>query len=229
MFIGCGANSKIENTEEKNNIVATNTGFNDTNNNNDIIINTEMDFVKAYNNVKDLKKDAQIIVKGEVTETKSYPSDSMIITEFKLKVDKSYDNNSKVGDTLTIATAGGTVRFNEYAKYNADDPYVIERKKSKENSQNANVTMKFQDSDLIEKGKEYIIFANKQPVLEGETHKKMYCSINVGKGQFEVMTNKETNSVSLASSDDVEPNNRVINNSLKYDKDMQTFEKEINK
>lgn len=232
MFIGCGANNKIENTETNNNIIATDTSSNATNADNVITMTKEMDYIKSYDNVKALKKDAQIIVKGEVTETNSYASDSTIITEFKLKVDKSYNNNSKVGDTLTIATAGGTVSFNEYAKYNNDDPFVIEKKNSKENLQNAKVTMKFQNSDLIQKGKDYIIFANKQPVLEGETHKKMYCSLNVGEGQFEVMTNKETNSVSLASSDSVktlETNNRVINNSLKYNKDIQTFEKEIDK
>ncbi|MFW2491753.1 hypothetical protein ACN077_24830 [Clostridium chromiireducens] len=206
--IGIEYSNKTTTNNISNNVVATNASNNEQS---DDVINVQLkaDSIKNYDSVESLKKDAEIIVKGTVLDTNSYMSGPGVITEYKLKVSKSYNNKAQVGDILTIATAGGTVSYNEYAKNHEGSAKKSAKNISTEKLQNAKVKVKFDGNDLIEEGKEYVIFANTKKVLEGEKEKEMYCSLNISAGQFEINDNKG------------------INKTLKYNKNIETLEKEI--
>jgi len=141
-------------------------------------------------------------------DTTSYVSGPGVLTEYKLKVSKSYNNNAKAGDIVTIASSGGIVDYEEYSKINGNNDKDFEKNISKDNLKNTKIKMTIGDNDLIEKSKEYIIFANTKKV---SLNKKMYCTLNVYQGQFNLDTT----------------NNRVINKSLEYNKSINEFEKEI--
>lgn len=172
-------------------------------------VHLDMDMKKSYDNIDSLKKDAEIIVRGTVLDTKSYMSGPGVITEFKLKVNKAFNDNAKVGDVLTIATAGGTISYEDYSKIasNKENIKDFEKNKPIQNSKNSKVKISIGKNDLIETGKDYIIFANTQPI---SADKKMYCTLNINEGQFEV-TNK-----------------KAENKALKYSKNIDNFEKLLN-
>lgn len=183
--------SNIEN--EQNNIMFT--------------IHTDMLLVKPHKDIKSLKEDSEIIVRGVVLDTTSYISGPGVITEYKFKVNKSYNNNAKTGDIITIATGGGIVDYEEYKKIE----YVTQKDFEQYVPLNAKIKITMGENNLIEKSKEYIIFANTQQVEENGEIKKMYFSINSSEGQFDLDT----------------INNKLVNLSLNYNKSIDEFEKEI--
>lgn len=45
----------------------------------------------------------------------------LIFLEYKLKVSKSYNDNAKAGDIISIAASGGIVDYKQYSKINAGE------------------------------------------------------------------------------------------------------------
>ncbi|MFA6940483.1 MAG: hypothetical protein WCQ54_05795 [Clostridiaceae bacterium] len=179
------------------------------------IINMQMDslLVKPHKDIKSLKLDSEIIVRGVVLSAASYISGPGVITEYKLKVSKSYNNNAKTGDIISIAAGGGIVDYKQYLKINAGENNKKDFDKSSEKDipENAKAKVTIGENDLMEKSKEYIIFAKTDRVLVNGIILRMYCAINSYEGQFDL--------------DAV--NKRVINKSLNYNKSVDEFEQEI--
>ena len=209
--IGCSNPQKVVSsklTTDRSDNITTKTQ--ESKNDNDLLtLDIKMDFTKSYDSINSLKNDSEIIVKGTVIDSKSYMSGSVIITEFKLKVEKSYNKILKDGEIVTIATSGGIVNYSDYLKENGENNIKdFEKDIVKKNLNNPKIKMTIGKNNLIEIGKRYIIFANTQQI---SPNKKMYCTINVNQGQFELI------------------NNNALNNELNYSKTENNLEKEINK
>lgn len=206
--IGCSNGAKTAiNTNKKNQSNEVTTANINKQANEIINVHVNMDLIKSYNTIASLKKNSEIMVQGSIIDATSYISGPGVITEYKLKVLKSYNNTAKIGDVVTIATGGGIVSYEEFLKIdnNKDTIKNFEKDLPKENLINAKVKMTLGDNDLMEIGKEYLIFANTQQIK----NKKMYCVINSYEGQFEVI------------------NNKVINKALNYNKSIENLDQEI--
>ncbi|PWK14942.1 hypothetical protein [Tumebacillus permanentifrigoris] len=76
-------------------------------------VESQADFAKLYNSYEDLAQNAEIIVVGNVLETKSVDYTPQGLNEAQpqtvsyVKVTKSFNSNAKEGDLLTFVEAGG--------------------------------------------------------------------------------------------------------------------------
>jgi len=179
------------------------------------IIKIQMDamLVKPHKDIKSLKLDSEIILKGVVLSAASYISGPGVITEYKLKVSKPYNNNAKTGDIISIAAGGGIVDYKQYLKINAGENNKKDFDKSSEKDipENAKAKVTIGKNDLMERLKEYVIFAKTDRVLVNGIILRMYCSINSYEGQFDLEA----------------VNKRVINKALNYNKRINEFEQKI--
>ncbi|MDV3426122.1 MAG: hypothetical protein LIR50_02890 [Bacillota bacterium] len=178
-----------------------------------INIHTDSLLIKPHKDIKSLKLDSEIIVKGVVLSAVSYISGPGVITKYKLKVSKSYNNNAKAGDIISIAAGGGIVDYKLYSKINAgeNNKKAFDKSSEIDMPENTKVKVTIGENNLMEKSKEYIIFAKTDQVLLNGIILRMYCSINSYEGQFDL--------------DAV--NKRVINKALNYNKSINEFEQEI--
>lgn len=206
----------IEINKNETGAVAINNAVANLKNNQDtkiINIHTDALLIKPHKDIKSLKLDSEIIVRGAVLSAASYISGSGVITEYKFKVSKSYNNNAKAGDIISIVAGGGIVDYKQYSKINAgeNNKKDFDKISVKDIPENAKVKVTMGENDLMEKSKEYIIFAKTDRVLVNGIILRMYCSINSYEGQFDLDT----------------VNKRVINKSLNYNKSINEFEQEI--
>lgn len=158
-----------------------------------ITVKSNVDLMKMYDNIDDLSDDAELIVKGKVIETNSYVSGPGIITEFKLKVDDAY-KGANGGDVITLVSPGGIVTYDEYKNIAEENIKSFEKKLSNKELSKMKVRNIMGENELITKGKEYVIFAKKEIVIDKNSEEKtMYCILNMDQGQFEINNDNITN------------------------------------
>lgn len=158
-----------------------------------ITVKSNLDLMKMYDNIDDLSGDAELIVKRKVAETNSYVSGPGIITEFKLEVDDAYKGASK-GDMITLISPGGIVTYDEYKSIAEENIKSFEKQLSNKDLSRMKVKNIMGENELITKGKEYVIFAKKETVIDKNSEEKtMYCILNIAQGQFEVNKDNITN------------------------------------
>lgn len=177
LFTGCGSMQKQGDVNdasnpEKKEITET--------------VESNADMKVNYDTLEKLINDSEIIVYGKVTDTKSYVLGPGVVTEYKLQVEDTLYGAPAKGSTVDFISAGGIVPYSKVKKLN-----VVEKdfeKDDKEKQQKAGyVKYTFNGAPLIEKDKEYVIFAQKQDIGSG---RKMYGALGISQGQFLVDNNE---------------------------------------
>jgi len=150
----------------------------------DVVVNMDSDI--NYDNIESMVNDADIIIKGVVISTSSYKRDIYVLTENKILVEEAF-GNAEVGDTITIISAGGVISYGEYQNQSDENKKDFEEGDFEEVPADRKVRVQMGANDVITKGKTYIIFAQKNQVLDcNGNQKEEYCVLNIDQGQFEV-------------------------------------------
>jgi len=199
-IVGCGCSVKKESIHETYDEENTQDGDLQILNENvlpqeeDIIdVITNMDTNVKYDNVEEMQDVADIIVKGEVISTNSYVSEFCVLTEFQIVVEEAF-KNAQVGDVVTIISAGGVVPYSEYQNSGEENIKDFEKKIPVKNASKTKVRMYVGKNELITVGKEYVIFAKKEYILDqNASRKEEYCILNIDQGQFEIQEKKTIN------------------------------------
>lgn len=173
-------------------------------------ITSKVDLKDNYSTIESLVDAAEIIIEGEVINTKSYFSGPGVVTEYKIKIGNSYKGNYKSGDTVELLGAGGVISLYDLINFNGGLKDF--EKKEFENMTDQEKKIKkikysFRDAPVVQVNNNYIIFAKKEMV---DNNKEVYGALGVYQGLVEI----EDNNV-LGWNSQGKTSNKVI-----IDKDM---------
>jgi hypothetical protein len=162
-------NDQVKNLNQDKKIVAT-------------VINTG-DMIKSYDTLEKLTNGAEIVVQGNVLETNSYVQGPGVVTEYKFKVSDSFYGEFEEGSIINLISAGGIVPYTEAERKLNIPKKDFEKGPTESEKKNGYLKYVFNGSPLIEKEKNYIIFAKKEPVSE---NKELYAALGIYQGQFDL-------------------------------------------
>ena len=155
-----------------------------------ITLNIKSEIRNDYKDIKALKDNSQIVVKGIIVKSHSYMKGPGLVTEYTLKTSKIYKGNITPGDAVIIISSGGTVPFLEYSKFNGAEKDILEKKYSKERLEKSNIQLIFNGRPLPQKGEEYIFFASQ---TDDFSKNEIYRAINALSGHLHIKNGKAHN------------------------------------
>lgn len=153
------------------------------------VITSKADLKESYSDIESLSNNAEIIIEGEVLNTKSYFSGPGVVTEYKIKVENSYKGNFNGGDTVELLGAGGVVNLYDLINFNGGlkdfekkefEKMTDQEKKSKK------IKYSFGEAPVVQAGNKFIIFAKKEKVAD---NKEMYGALGIYQGLVEIEDN----------------------------------------
>lgn len=127
-----------------------------------VISRMEGDYVKAFNNTKELFNDSDIVFKGIVANTNTIEKDGTIRTLIDFQVKEKYKGDESL-KKIKVSVMGGLMDGEDFIKSSIGEMFIEKGESAKElESKYAGKNVRFagfEGESIPEKGETYIVFA----------------------------------------------------------------------
>jgi hypothetical protein len=141
-------------------------------------VSTYADFAKSYNSIKDLKKNSDLIISGQVLDVQYFDFNTNTFTKSKVQVTRSFNGKVKKGDVINLIEVGGMTTKGNLQKY---DP---EKVNFPSNQLNDSVEVNIDGAPLSKIGDNIIVFAKEDKEDFYQLGEKAYNILNSYEGKF---------------------------------------------
>jgi hypothetical protein len=143
------------------------------------------DFVKTYENVKELATNSDIIVEGKIIESQYFDFNTNTFTRSKIQVSKSFNDVVKAGDVIQFIEVGGVTTKGKLQEY---DPEKIKVSKSEVNQP---IEVLLDGAPTSKKGENVLLFAKEDKEDFFGLKEKVFLSLNSYQGKFTIDENNK--------------------------------------
>ena len=158
-------------------------------------------YSKVYDDIKQLKEKADIIIEGEVLDHQYFDFMTLTYTKSRVRVTKAYTQNVKEGEIINIAELGGITTQDKINEYNnIEEKFGKLSDDEKEKAKTKKVKTLFDNLPCMNQGEKVVVFACSGKKFFNDD---LYYLVGETQGKF------------LVKEDGLE---RVIPNELKSDK-----------
>jgi hypothetical protein len=141
-------------------------------------VSIHADFSKGYKTIKDLKKDADLVVAGNIVEVQYFDFNTNTFTKSKVEITKSFNNNAKKGDIINVIERGGITTKGNLQKYDPDKLNIPSEQFDDE------VEVSVDNAPLSKIGDNVIVFAKEDKEDFFQLNEKNYIILNSYEGKF---------------------------------------------
>ncbi|QAT39767.1 hypothetical protein [Clostridium sp. JN-9] len=163
---------------------------------------SEANMSSRYVFFNNLVTDAEIVIEGEVLDVSYFDYNGIPRTKSQVKVTKSYNNNAKDGDVLTIIESGGITTKEKIIKYTgAADKFGI---KPTDEDKNIKVKYSLGGSETMKPKDKILIFGKQSDGNFYNLAEKYYVVLGSYLGKFNIKDNKIQRFVSTKVKEDTD-------------------------
>ncbi|MDI6619790.1 MAG: hypothetical protein QME45_14240 [Clostridiales bacterium] len=148
---------------------------------------SEPDFAVVYDSLEKLMDKAEIIVEGNIMDTSYFDFNTVTYTKAHLKVTKTFNNNVKEGDVITLVEPGGITTKAAIIKYSgASLKFGI---KPTEKDKNTKVRFSLMGYQNVKPNDKILIFGLQDYSLNVLPGEKYYVTLGAFQGKFNLSGN----------------------------------------